>query len=125
MKRTAALVAMLVTLGSCEFAVKHPAITAGITGGVIAEGTCEIGTGGEHLACAGISGGVAVGLAGIVALAILLGGNGDTILHGEDPEDPPAPDVPQDPTLDQPVKVPPAQPAPQPSGAPGTTVPAP
>lgn len=104
-------------LASCEFAVKHPAVTIGLVSGAIAEGTCELGTDGEHLTCAGVSAGVGVGLAAIVALAILLGGSGDTVLHGPDPDEPPPPEVPQDPTLDQPVKVPATEPAPQPAPA--------
>lgn len=120
--RWLAVIALAATLGACGFAKKHPAITIGITAAVIAEGTCEIGTG-EHLTCAGISAGVGVGLAGIVALAMLLGGDGDTVLGGADPDAPADPDVPQDPTLDQPVTVP-AEPAPV-EPAPSEPTPAP
>jgi hypothetical protein len=109
--KVAVVLALVTSLAGCGFAKKHPAITIGITGAVIAEGTCEIGTG-EHLTCAGISAGVGVGLAGIVALAMLLGGDGDTVLGGADPDAPADPEVPQDPTLDQPVKVPPEEPVP-------------
>lgn len=111
MKATAAL-ALLVTLASCEFAVKHPAATVGIAGGVIAAGSCELGTGGEHATCGIVTAGVGLGLAGIVWLATLLGGEGNTVLQGPDPDEPPPPEVPQDPTLDQPTKVPPQEPAP-------------
>lgn len=102
MKR-AVVFALVASLASCGFAKKYPAITIGITAAVIAEGTCELGTG-EHLTCAGISAGVGVGLAGIVALALLLGGPGDTVLSGvaNDPDAPPPPQVPQDLTLDEP-----------------------
>ncbi len=113
--KAAAVLALVTTLGGCGFAAKHPAITIGIVGGVVAEGTCELATG-EHLTCGAVSGGVALGLAGIVALAMLLGGDGNTVLQGPDPDEPPPPEVPQDPTLDKPVPgtpaTPPAAPAP-------------
>jgi hypothetical protein len=129
-RRAAALV-LVASLSSCGFAKKHPAITIGITSGVIAEGTCELATG-EHLTCLGISAGIGLGLAGIVAFAMLLGGEGDTVLGGvaNDPEAAPPPEVPQDPTLDEPapVKVPPvpaSEPAPTSEQAPASDVPAP
>jgi hypothetical protein len=115
MQRSLAVIslAVLVSTASCEFAVKHPAITVGIVGGVVAAGSCELGTGGEHATCGIVTGSVAVGLAGIVWLAMLLGGEGNTVLQGPDPDDPPPPQVPQDPTLDKPVKTPaPTTPAP-------------
>ncbi len=118
--KTAAVLALVATLAGCEFAAKHPAVTIGIVGGVVAEGTCELATG-EHLTCGAVSGGVALGLAGIVALAILLGGDGNTVLQGPDPDDPP-PAVPQDPTLDQPAV--PGTPA-TPPAAPTPTAPTP
>ncbi|MGE0395203.1 MAG: hypothetical protein AB7T06_00650 [Kofleriaceae bacterium] len=110
--KAAAVIALVASLAGCGLAVKYPAPTIGIVAAVIAEGTCELGAGGEHLTCAGISGGIGLALGGIVALAIAIGGDGNTVL-GPDPDDPPPPDVPQDPTLDQPVTVPPADPAPQ------------
>ncbi|MFN0253523.1 MAG: hypothetical protein ACKV2T_42030 [Kofleriaceae bacterium] len=115
-RRAAALVLVAsLCLAACGFAKKHPAITIGITSGLIAEGTCELATG-EHLTCLGISTGIGIVLAGIVAIAMVLGGEGDTILGGNDPDAPPPPEVPQDPTLDEPldpepVKVPPVVPA--------------
>jgi hypothetical protein len=69
----------------CAFAVKHPAITAGIVGGTVAFGSCELGTDFEsHGTCGIIGGSGALGLAGIVALAILLGGEGHTVLVGDE-----------------------------------------
>src|SRR5687768_17365337 len=103
MKAALALV-LVANLAACEFAVKHPAATIGIVGGVIAAGTCELGTGGEHATCGIVTAGVGVGLAGIVWLATLLGGDGTTVLQGPDPDEPPPPEPPQDPTLDKPVK---------------------
>ncbi len=122
MKRAAAVV-LVFSLASCGFAKRHPAITIGLTSGAIAEGSCELATS-EHLTCLGISGGVGLGLAAIVALALLLGGDGDTVLGGaaNDPDEPPPPAVPQDPTLDQP---PPTEPAPASDPAPPADPPAP
>jgi hypothetical protein len=113
--------ALLVTLSSCTFAVKHPAATAAIVGGVIAAGTCEIGTDfeGEHATCGLITLGAAAALGGIVLLATVLGGEGNTILHGDDES---GPAVPQDPTLDAPVKPEPTKPEP---ADPAPSVPAP
>jgi hypothetical protein len=88
MRALALVVAISVT--GCAFAVKHPAVTAGIVGGTVAFGSCELGTDFEsHGACGIIGGGGAVALFGIVALAILLGGEGHTVLVGEEAEPPP------------------------------------
>jgi len=89
--RTLALVLVLSVTG-CAFGVKHPAITAGIVGGTVALGSCEIGTDFDnHGACGIIGGAGAVALLGIVGLAILLGGDGHTVLVGEEAQ--PAPIV--------------------------------
>jgi hypothetical protein len=81
--RCAAFVAIL-SLASCEFAVKHPAITAGLVGGGVAALTCELATSSEGTGrlknCGIITGTVGVGLALVVAGAILLGGEGHTVL---------------------------------------------
>lgn len=82
--------ALVLSVTGCAFAVKHPAITAGIVGGTVAFGTCELGTGFESTGtCSIIGGAAAVGLAGIVALAIVLGGDGHTVLVGEETAPPP------------------------------------
>ncbi len=87
--RALALV-LAISITGCGFAVRHPAITAGIVGGTVAFGTCELGTDFEnHGACGIIGGSGAVALAGIVALAVLLGGEGHTVLQEPMTEDPP------------------------------------
>jgi hypothetical protein len=78
--------ALCISVTGCAFAVKHPAITAGIVGGTIAFGTCELGT---DLDNHGAGGSGALALFGIVGLAILLGGEGHTVLVGEEAEPPP------------------------------------
>ena len=94
--RIVAVLAIGCLLGSCAFAVRHPAITAGIAGALVAGGTCELSThnasdggGGEEAACAITTGAVGVGLGLIVAAAIYLGGDGHTILVQDNP--PPEP----------------------------------
>lgn len=113
----------LVAVTSCTFAVKHPAATVAMVGGSIGALTCEVGTDFEnHLACGGVTLGVAAALGGIVLLAIALGGEGDTVLRGEDPEEEQRPeppsidDVPPAPAADAPAE--PAPPPPDPAAAP-------
>ncbi len=121
--RALALLLCVAIVGSsgCEFGVRHPAVTAGILGGVVGLGTCEIGTDFEsNKACALIGGGAAALLGGVVALAILLGGEGHTVL--------------QEPMTEEPVPIvrdkkrapaPAPDPAPGPAPAPAPDVPAP
>jgi hypothetical protein len=88
-------ITLCLALSSCAFAVKHPAITSGLVGGSIGLLTCEMGTGfdltdGKMVAtCGAIGGGVGLALGGIVALAVLLGGEGNTVLQEGMTEDPP------------------------------------
>lgn len=94
----------------CEFAVKHPAITAGIVGTTVGLGSCEIGTNFEsNGACALIGGGAGLALLGVVGLAILLGGEGHTVLFQEPLTEQPPPIV-----RDR-KKAPTPEPAPEPT----------
>ena len=111
---SALLVAALLAATGCGAAVRHPAAAIGITAGVLAGGMCELATDGEHATCGIATAGAGLGLAAIVGLALLLGGDGNTVLDGPDEDD--APPVPQDPTLDQPAATPaPVAPAPAPT----------
>jgi hypothetical protein len=115
---------LIVTLASCSFAARHPATTAAIVGATLGFSTCEIGTDfdGQHAACAGVSAGAALLLGGTVFLAMLLGGEGNTVLQPEEdtrPEPPSIDDVPPPapapaPAPAEPV-APPAEPAPAPT----------
>ncbi|MDQ3335554.1 MAG: hypothetical protein M4D80_10340 [Myxococcota bacterium] len=108
--------ALLVQL-SCNFAVKHPAITAGIVGGTTALVTCELASE-DHKNCFIAGGAVGLGLALIAGFALWLG-----------TEDEPAPTTSSDPptavdwekipdtTPKEPTKAPP-QPAPPDAGVP-------
>lgn len=96
--RILAALALVGMLGGCAFAVRHPAITSGLAGAVIAGATCELtthnggdGGGGEEKACAVVTGAVGLGLALVVAAAIYFGGDGHTILVEEPLTEPPAP----------------------------------
>ncbi|HEY4180026.1 MAG TPA: hypothetical protein VGM90_24455 [Kofleriaceae bacterium] len=100
----AALSLATATLGGCKFGVEHPAPFIGITAGLIAEGTCAIQVEGDQLKCLEISGTIGVGLGAIVALAMLLGGPGDTVLHAPDEQ------VPPEPLQEEPPDAPPTNP---------------
>jgi hypothetical protein len=78
------IAALLVQL-SCNFAVKHPAITAGIVGGSVALVTCELASE-DHKNCFIAGGAVGLGLALIAGFALWLG-----------TEDEPAPTTSSDP----------------------------
>jgi ABC-type uncharacterized transport system permease subunit len=96
--RVAVALSLTAVLGSCAFAVRHPAITTGVIGAVIAGGTCELavhdnadGAKGDQLACGVATGAVGLGLGLVVAAAIWLGGEGHTILVEEPIVEPPQP----------------------------------
>lgn len=126
---------LLASTTGCGFAVKHPAITAGILGGTVGLGSCEL-AGADHSSCFLIGGGAAAVLGGVVALALLVGGEGNTILR-EDPADEQL--RPEPPTIEdqEPVPAPAptegsaAAPAPtttpaaEPASAPASTTPPP
>ncbi len=81
---------LCVTVAGCGFAVKHPAITSGIVGATVGFGTCEIGTDFESNGTCGIVGaGAGLALFAIVGVAILLGGEGHTVLQESMTEEPP------------------------------------
>jgi hypothetical protein len=68
---------------TCGSAVRHPAITAGIVGGVIGFGACEM-EGSPTGTCGLIGGGAGVFLGGIAALVLLMFPPGEhQILSGE------------------------------------------
>ena len=113
---------LIVSVTGCKFAVQHPAITAGIVGSTIGLGTCEMadGTQKQCFAIAGIAG---VGLGLITGLAMLVGGNGDTVLNTEPMVEPlPTDDGSSSTKIDPLPPLPPAPPPPTPP-APPTTAP--
>ena len=119
--------ALIIALSSCAFAVKHPAASAGIVGATLGFTTCEMGTDfAAHGACGLVGGGAALMLGGAVFLAMLLGGEGNTVLIDPAgaalPDAPSIDDVPPTPTPVEPAPTP-VEPAPAP--APVAPTPAP
>ena len=110
-----AMVCALSTQG-CGFAVKHPAVTAGITAGTLGFTTCKLAS--DNWAACGYVGGGAAALLGLVtAAALWLGGDGDS--SGLDEplplllEEPAPPPSANDPSANDPsANPPPANPAP-------------
>jgi hypothetical protein len=68
MRRAALVTALALTTGSCEFAQKHPAVTAGLTAGGMAFFGCEA-DGVDFTPCAKVTGVVGLGLFAVTFLA--------------------------------------------------------
>jgi hypothetical protein len=75
----AVLLAALPPATGCAFAVKHPAVTAGIVGGTLALGTCKLASD-NYGACFAVGGGAGAFLGVVAAAALWLGGDGHTVL---------------------------------------------
>lgn len=119
----AAALASILALAGCNFAVKHPAATAGIAAGSLAFVTCELATE-DHKKCPLVGGAAGVGLAALAALALWLGSE-DEEAPAKTDEPPPKVDwskVP-DTTPKEPTKAP--APAPEPTPSPPATTPTP
>ncbi len=100
----------------CAYAVRHPAVTAGVVGGVLGFGTCKLAS--DDLgACAAVGGGAAAFLGLFTAAAIWLGGEGSTAPIEETAKPLPEDDRPR--RRRRPAAVEPAAP-----GADGSIVPA-
>ena len=77
---TAALLAAALAAApssGCAFAVEHPAIAAGVVGGTLGLGTCELASD-SHGACFAVAGGAGAFLGLAAAVALWLGGEGHT-----------------------------------------------
>ena len=128
-------IALLISLSGCGFAVKHPAVTAGIVGGTVALGTCELASA-DQKACFAFSGGAALFLGLVVASAMWLGTYEEDEVPAQPQDDPatgsgtepePEPDRDLDPAPPPATTPPPAAPPPTvtPPPTPPTTTPAP
>jgi hypothetical protein len=85
--RAAALVAAVaLAAGSCEWAQRHPAVTAGIAGGTIGFFGCEVDSV-KVTTCAAIGGAAGLFLGGIAGLAMLF------LNTNEDDQQAPPPNV--------------------------------
>ena len=72
MKRAIVVIALIaISGGSCEFAQKHPSVTAGITGATVGFLGCEVDNV-KISTCGAISGIVGLGLFGVVAIVNLV-----------------------------------------------------
>lgn len=71
-------IALLFALCGCNFAVKHPATTAGVVAGTVALGTCELASN-DDKKCLITSGAVGVGLALIAGVALWLGSEDEEV----------------------------------------------
>jgi hypothetical protein len=119
----ATAIALLIALGGCAFAVKHPATTAGVVAGTVALGTCELASN-DDKKCFITSGAVGLGLALVAAAALWLGSEDEPETTTAKP--PPKTDWSQipDTTPKEPTKAPPppvdagAPPPPVDAGAP-------
>lgn len=110
MKQHLAAIALLLSLSTCNFAVKHPATTAGIVAGTVALTTCELAAE-NHKNCFIAGGAVGLGLALIAGFALWLGTE-DEPAPAASAEPPPKVDwnkIP-DTTPTQPTKPPPPPP---------------
>lgn len=98
----AALLSLLLAVAGCGFAQKHPAVTIGITAGIVGFGACGMAV--EKLdTCSLVGAAAGLGLGGIAGLALLLGGEEDHALPPFQEEDgviregtPPPPGLPVD-----------------------------
>ena len=123
MKRLVGL-GLLLSLCGCNFAVKHPAATAGIVAGSLAVTTCELASE-DHKNCFIAGGAVGLGLSLIAGFALWLGTE-DEPEPTTSSEPPPKVDwdkIP-DTTPKEPTKAPPAPP-PGDAGVPAEPTPPP
>jgi hypothetical protein len=73
------LLAAAVASAGCGTAVKHPAIAAGIVAGTLGLGTCKLASDNTG-ACLAVGGGAGTFLGLVTAVALWLGGDGNTVL---------------------------------------------
>ena len=76
------LLAALASGPGCGFAIKHPAVTAGIVGGTLGLGTCKLASD-DIGACLAVGGGAGAFLGLVAAAALWLGGDGHSVLIEE------------------------------------------
>lgn len=120
-----ALVAALSPTPACGFAVKHPAVTAGIVGGTLGLATCKLASD-DIGACLAVGGGAGAFLSLVAATALWLGGDGHSVLIEEQAQPLPDDGLPRrrrKPPVD-PASPSPASPSPSPE-APSPPAPSP
>ena len=76
------LVAALSSAPGCDFAVNHPAVTAGLVGGTLGLATCKLAS--DNIGtCLAVGGGAGAFLGLVAATALWLGGDGHSVLIEE------------------------------------------
>ena len=84
------LVAALSSAPGCDFAVNHPAVTAGLVGGTLGLATCKLAS--DNIGtCLAVGGGAGAFLGLVAATALGLGGDGHSVLIEEQAQ--PLPEV--------------------------------
>lgn len=114
----------------CGFAVKHPAVTAGIAAGALGFTTCKLASD-SWASCGYVGGGAAAFLGLVTAAALWLGGDGDSTGLDDEPlppllEDGPPPSANEPPANPPSATPPPPNPpsaTPPPTNAPSATPP--
>lgn len=115
MKR-AVLLCSLLMLADCEFAQKHPAVTIGLTTGVLGWGGCEMAV--EKIGtCTAIGGAAGLALGGLTALVYAVADPNAHELTNDEDETPIQTGTPPPPGL-PPGMTPPASDLPPPPGVP-------
>jgi hypothetical protein len=76
------LIAALASEPGCSFAIKHPAVTAGVVGGTLGLATCKLASD-DIGACLAVGGGAGAFLGLVAAAALWLGGDGHSVLIEE------------------------------------------
>ena len=79
--------ALILALCGCAFSQKHPAITAGIVGGVVGGAACEIDNPAHQSTCAYTTAGGALFMGGLTALLLLITNAGDEHFEPEEDSD--------------------------------------
>jgi hypothetical protein len=97
---------------ACGFAVKHPAVTAGIVAGTLGFTTCKLASD-NYAACGLVAGGAGAFLGLVTAAALWLGGDGNSSAIEEQAEP-----LPEDDQPPMPVALPPDPPTAPPTGSP-------
>lgn len=107
----AAIACALSAMPACGFAVKHPAITAGVVAGSLGFATCKLASD-NYAACGLVAGGAGAFLGLVTAAALWLGGDGNSTALDEQ-----AQPVPEDDQPPMPVALPPDSPSANPPSA--------
>ena len=121
----AALPAIAVTCAlsatpACGFAVKHPAVTAGVVAGTLGFTTCKLASD-NYAACGLVAGGAGAFLGLVTAAALWLGGDGNSSALEEQAQPLPEDDQPPMPAVALPPDPPTAPPRSSPVGPSSTT----